>query len=40
MVRYNDDSGVILLILALVSTKIANKWLMNTHLHSDIVSII
>jgi len=30
-----DDSGVILWIQALVDAKIANKWVINTHSHSD-----
>jgi len=30
-----DDSGVIVLIQALGHAKIANKWVMNTHSHSD-----
>jgi len=30
-----DDSGVIVLIQALGNAKIANKWVMNTHSHSD-----
>jgi len=34
---YDDDSGVIILIQALFNAKIANKWVMNTHLHSDFV---
>jgi len=30
-----DESGVILLIQALINAKIANKWVINTHSHSD-----
>jgi len=30
-----DDSGVIVLIEAPGDAKIANKWLMNSHSHSD-----
>jgi len=30
-----DDSGAITLIQALVNAKTANKWLINTHSHSD-----
>jgi len=33
-----DDSGVILLIQALVNAKTANKLVINTHLHSDFAS--
>jgi len=28
-----DDSGVILLIQALINTKIGNKWVINSHSH-------
>jgi len=31
-----DDSGVILLIQALISAKIANTWVINCHSHSDL----
>jgi hypothetical protein len=34
MVMY-DDSGVILLIQALINAKIANKWVIKSHSHSD-----
>jgi len=30
-----DDAGVIVLIQALGDANIANKWVMNTHSHSD-----
>jgi len=30
-----DDSGVTVLIQAPGDAKIANKWVMNTHSHSD-----
>jgi len=30
-----DDSVVIFLIQALINAKIANKWVINTHSHSD-----
>jgi hypothetical protein len=30
-----DDSGVIVLIQAFGDAKIANKWVMNAHSHSD-----
>jgi len=30
-----DDSGVIVLIQALIYAKIATKWVINTHSHSD-----
>ena len=30
-----DDSGVIVFIQELGDAKIANKWVMNTHSHSD-----
>jgi len=30
-----DDSGVILLIQALINVKVANKWVINSHSHSD-----
>jgi len=32
-----DVSGLILLIQALVNAKTANKWLINSHSHSDFV---
>jgi len=35
MVRYKDNLGVLILIQALVNGKIANKWVMNVHSHSD-----
>jgi len=31
-----DNSAVIVLIQALGDAKIANKWIMNTHSHSDL----
>jgi len=31
-----DDSGVILLIQALINAKIANKWAIDSHSHSDL----
>jgi len=34
MVMY-DDSGVILLIQALINAKIANKWVIKSHSKSD-----
>ena len=34
MVMY-DDSGVILLIQALINAKIANKWVIKSHSDSD-----
>jgi len=30
-----DGSGVIILIQALVNAKTANKWVINSHSHSD-----
>jgi len=38
MVRYDNNSGVILLIQAPVNAKIASKWVMNTQADSDIAS--
>jgi len=35
-----DDSGAIVFIQALGDAKIAEKWVMNTHSHSDFAPII
>jgi len=33
-----DDSGVVVLIQALVYAKIANKWVIKSYIHSDFAS--
>lgn len=40
MVKFNDSSGVILSIQALLNAKIANNWIINTHPQSHFASII